>query len=91
MTAGPVLLDRMGMMLEVWRHESCVAEFGVGYDWATLYTIESLQPGKGHATCLLTDARTYYESHGKRFAGSVALNSRMRRLYKKLGIKEHNE
>lgn len=78
----------MGMPLERWTHESCVADFGVGDDWATLYTIQSGERNKGHATALLTEAKKHYENFGKVFSGSVALNLAMRRIYKKLRIYE---
>jgi hypothetical protein len=79
----------LGMKLEYWTYESCAAEFGLGSDWATLYSIRSKQPGQGHATALLTAAKQYYEAQGKRFAGTVALNERMRAIYRRLDIKEH--
>jgi len=79
----------MGMELEVWRNKSCRAEFGTGDDWATLYLIESEEQGKGHATELLVEAKRYYEERGLSFGGSVALNSRMREIYQRLGIKEY--
>ena len=79
----------MGMELEVWRNKSCRAEFGTGEDWATLYLIESEEPSKGHATELLTEAKRYYEEQGLRFGGTVALNSRMSKIYQRLGIKEY--
>lgn len=80
----------LGMPLERWTHESCSAEFGVGDEWATLYFIRSTEPGKGHATALLIEARKRYESEGKRFAGTVALNARMGSIYRRLGIEEHS-
>lgn len=83
------IVDAMGMPLEQWTNESCVATFGVGDDWATLYEIHSSEEGKGHATVLLTEAKKYYEAQGKRFGGSVALNERMRNIYRRLGIKEY--
>jgi hypothetical protein len=67
------------------------AEFGIGDDWATLASIESTEPGKGHATALLTAAKRHYEAQGKRFGGSVALNERMRAIYRHLGIREYSE
>lgn len=79
-----------GMELERWEHESCIADFGVGPDWATLYDIQSRQPGQGHATALLTEAKSFYESAGKTFGGSVALNDRMREIYHRLGIEEYD-
>jgi hypothetical protein len=80
----------MGMKLIEWTHKSCIAHFGIGKNWATLYDIMSKKKGKGHATELLTKAKQYYESKGKRFGGSVALNDEMRRIYIKLGIKEYD-
>lgn len=83
------IVNIMGMELEEWTNKSCIAHFGVGNDWATLYDIESKEEGKGHATELLKEAKRYYESQGKVFGGSVALNNRMRKIYQELGIKEY--
>lgn len=79
------------MPIEVWKHKSCTATFGVGDVWATLYSIESKQKGKGHATALLTAAKQYYEDKNKKFGGSVALNDRMRQIYVRLGISEYTD
>lgn len=81
----------LGMPLTQMEYKSCVARFGVGDTWATLYDIRSKIEGKGHATILLSFAKQYYEKQGKKFGGSVALNERMRRLYKKLDITEYTE
>lgn len=72
-----------------WEYKSCRADFGEGQEWATLYFIKSDEPGKGHATILLTSAKRYYEGLGKRFGGTVALNDRMQRIYQRLGIHEY--
>lgn len=85
----PTKVDVLGMPLERWKYESCIAEFGVGDDWATLYSIASSEPGKGHATYLLLEAKKYYEALGKKVGGDVALNERMRGLYKKVGYPEY--
>jgi len=82
-------VTHMGMPLDEWVHESCTAHFGVGPDWATLYDIRSTTPGKLHATWLLIWARVHYEILGKKFASSVALNDRMRRILKRLEILEY--
>ncbi len=81
----------LGMDMEQWTHESCVAMIAVGDDWATLYEIKSGDEGKGHATVLLIAAKAFYEGAGKKFGGTVALNDRMRSLYKRLGITEYAE
>jgi GNAT superfamily N-acetyltransferase len=78
-----------GLVLERWTHESCVADFAVGPDWATLYLIMSAKRRQGHATAVLEAAKAYYEDQGKRFGGSVALSEDMARLYQKLGIHEY--
>ena len=78
------------MELEQWSYKSCLANFGIGDNWATLYDIKSEKEGNGHATALLTAAKRFYEEQGKKFGGSVALNPRMRNLYIKLGIEEYN-
>ena len=82
-------INMMGMEMKQWENKSCTAEFGVGEDWATLYSIESKEQGKGHATELLLEAKKYYEGQGKKFGGSVALNVRMRKIYQKLEIPEY--
>ena len=79
----------LGMELTRWTYKSCVADFGVGDEWATLYKIESKIRGKGHATQLLTKAKEYYEGENKIFGGTVSLNQSMKNIYKKLGIKEY--
>jgi len=79
----------LGMPLDEWQYESCVAHCATGKDWATLYDIESADEGKGHATQLLLAMKEYYERKGLRFSGSVALNERMRRLYQKCGVTEY--
>jgi hypothetical protein len=89
MSANPKPMTVLGMELERWEHESCVADFGVGDDWATLYSISSKTPGKGHATQALIIARQHYEGRGKKFGGSVALSERMRKIYQRLGIEEY--
>lgn len=82
-------VDVLGMSLDKWQYESCTAHIATGEDWATLYGIESRIEGKGHATGLLKEAKAYYESQGKHFGGSVALNPKMRSIYEKLNIPEY--
>ena len=82
------IVNILGMELEQWTNGGCRAEFGVGDNWATLYSIKSNNPGKGEATNLLIEAKRYYEKLGKEFGGSVALNDKMKRIYQKLKIKE---
>ena len=91
---APNLRGEMSKELEandihVWHFQSCEAQVGVGKDWATIYTIRSMEPGKGHATTLMLAMKKYYEGQGLKFGGSVALNDRMCRLYRKCGVKEY--
>lgn len=86
---NPKKVNILGIDLDEWRLNSCVAQFGVGPTWATLYFIESSIEGRGHATALLREAKAYYEAQKKNVGGSVALNARMRKIYRKLGIKEY--
>ena len=81
----------MGMLLDSWRHKSCEATVAVGSDWATIYSILSHEPGKGHATELLLAMKEHYKAQGKVFGSSVALNDRMRFLLTKLNIIEYGD
>ena len=82
-------INFMGMELDEWKFGSCVAHFGIGNDWATLYDIQSLEEGKGYATKLLIKAKKYYEKQGKKVGGSVALNPRMKAIYQRTGYEEY--
>ena len=86
---NPKKVNILGMELEKWEFASCLAHFGVGNSWATLYDIASKIRRRGHATILLREAKKYYEARGKVVGGTVALNRTMRRIYKKLKIKEY--
>lgn len=86
----PTQIYVCGMELDKWEYESCIAEIGVDDDWATIYSIESKDKGKGHASHLLLKMKSYYEKEGKRFGSSIALNDNMRRLLIKYNIPEYN-
>ena len=76
------------MEVDLWTHKSCSSTVGEGSDWATIYSIESKEKGKGHGTELLIGMKKYYEAQGKSFGSSVALSQAMSHLLKKLNIKE---
>ena len=85
------VVDGLGMPLDRWIYRNCIAHFGTGLAWATLYDIKT-EPGfenQGMATHLLTIAKHYYERRGMEFGGTVALSPAMAHLYNKLGIKEY--
>jgi hypothetical protein len=86
-----VKVDVLGMELDEWRYGSCVAHFGIGPNWATLYDIKSKREGHRHATRLLIQAKGYYEGQGKVVGGSVALSDRMSKIYELIGIPEYKE
>lgn len=79
----------LGMNLKRWSYKDCEADFGVGEDFATLYEITSKTKCKGYATKVLTEAKQRYESEGKKFGGTIALNDVMKHIYKKLNIEEY--
>lgn len=85
----PYRVEVLGMILDEWKCESCVARCGTGKDWAILYEIRSSEESKGYATKLLLAMKAYYEGKGLKFGGSIALNQRMRRLYQRCGITEY--
>jgi hypothetical protein len=80
----------MGCNLVRWSYKGCEVDFGIGDDWATIYSVESKDKGKGYATKLLGVAKAFYEQSGKKFGGTVALNDTMSHIYKKLNIEEYD-
>lgn len=89
--AEPQKVKVLGMELDEWRYKSCSVHVATDEDWATIYDIQSQQEGRGYAAKLLLIMKSYYEHQGKVFGGSVALNERMARLYRKCGIREYSE
>ena len=85
----PKKINRMGMSLDEWTHESCIATIGEGENWATIYSITSKEKGRGHGTELLIEMKKYYETQGKTFGSSVALSGAMKHLLTKLNIPEY--
>lgn len=83
-------VDVIGMPLVRWSYKGCEVDFGVGEDFATIYSVESKDQGKGYATKLLGVAKAYYEKCGKKFGGTIALNDTMAHIYKKLNIEEYD-
>lgn len=79
----------IGLSLEEWKYQSCVAHVAIGDTWATLYDISSGEEGNEHATKLLSEIKAFYEKKGLKFGGTVALNSRMSFIYRKCGVKEY--
>ena len=88
---NPKKVNILGMELDEWKVDSCIGHFGVGNDWATLYDIASKDKNKGHATKLLKAAKKYYQSQKKLVGGTIALNTAMSKIYRKLKIHEFKE
>jgi hypothetical protein len=81
----------MGMELMVWEHRNCevqISEFPED-STATIYLVESKNPGQGIATEMLSYLKGWYEGQGMTLYSSVALNDRMKRILKKLDIPEY--
>jgi hypothetical protein len=74
---------------DIWTYKSCKAVVGLGEGWATIYVIESKERGKGHASVLLQQMKSYYENGNIVFGSTVALNDIMRHLLVKYNITEY--
>lgn len=84
-------VEMLGVQVSQWKWQSCTMEFGVGEDWATLYSAELMEKNQGHATYLLQTAKTFYELQTKRFGGSAAIHPAMEHIYEKLNIYEYGD
>jgi len=82
--------ESMGMSLTKITYKSCTARIGVGDNWATIYSIESDEQGKGHCQELCKQAKEYYSQHEKVFGSTVALNPTMKHILIKLEIPEYD-
>ena len=83
--------NTMGMDVEICTFESCRATIGIGPSWATIYSMESKEPGKGHGNSLIIQMRNHYEAQGKKFGSTVALSKAMKHLLEKHNIVEYAE
>lgn len=82
-------IKSLGMELTQFKYKSCIANVGVGEDWATIYSIGSEEQGKGHAQELISMMQAYFNQEGKEFGSSVALSPAMKHILKKFKIKEY--
>ena len=82
-------VNSLGMKLDGWKYESCIANVGTGEDFATIFYIESEEKNKCHATILIKIMSKIYTDEGKSFATSIALSDPMKHLVKKLNLKEY--
>lgn len=80
-----------GMPLKQFAWKSSQATVAEGDDWAAVYFIESTDRNKGHATELMKILKFIYETKGKTFGGTIALNPAMKRVYEKSGVYESEE
>ena len=81
----------MGMLLMGITYKSCHATVAIGEDWATIYSIQSSEEGKGHCQELCKQAKEYYSQHGKVFGSTVALSPAMKHILQKLEIIEYDK
>ena len=83
-------VQSLGMSLTQVTYKTCNATIATGNDWATIYSIQSSEEGKGHCQELCKQAKEYYSQHGKVFGSTVALNSAMKHILQKLEIEEYD-
>jgi len=81
----------LGMELIEFRYKGVEGHIGVEDDRATIYDVESSNPGQGECQECLSLLKQHYEEEGKRFGCSVALNAAMRHILEKLGITEYSD
>lgn len=81
--------NHLGMELTEVKWKSCIATFGEGPGWATIYSIESSDKEQGHSQELLIQMKAYYSLLDKEMASTVALNPTMEHILEKLSIKEY--
>ncbi len=82
-------VQSLGLSLTQLTYKSCSATIATGDDWATVYSIQSDEQGKGHCQELLKQAKEFYSQHGKVFGSTVALNDAMKHILQKLEIVEY--
>ena len=81
-------VNALGMDLTLFQYKGVSGSLAEGDDWATMYSIESANEGRGECQECLLLLKEHYEAQGKRFGSSVALNPRMRHILQKLDIYE---
>ena len=74
----------LGMPMIIAKHKSCEILLAEGNDWISIYTCESKEKGKGHASEAIEIIKKDYSK--KRLCGSVPLNKVMEHLYTKYGV-----
>lgn len=83
-------VESMGMKLTQATYKSCSATIATGDDWATIYSIQSSEEGRGHCQELCKQAKEFYSQHGKVFGSTVALSPAMKHILQKLEITEYD-
>lgn len=71
----------------IYRENGVEALVAEGDGWATIYTVESADQGKGYCQQLLLKLKDIYKD--VKFGCTVALNDKMRHILQKLEIHEY--
>lgn len=82
-------IDLMGMPLTSFRYKGVTGTLAEEDDWATIYSVESSNQGKGECQECLKLLKEKFCN--KRFGCTVALNERMRHILQKLQIHEYDD
>lgn len=85
-------VQSLGMILTQVTYKSCNATIATGeFVWATIYSIQSSEEGKGHCQELCKQAKEFYSQHGKVFGSSIAIHPAMKHILEKLDITEYKD
>jgi hypothetical protein len=79
----------LGMPLTKFEYKGVYGHLSEGDDWATIYNIQSANPGNGEAQEALMILKNLYSD--KRFGSTVALNPTMKHILEKLEITEYDD
>jgi hypothetical protein len=79
----------LGMDLFEFTHKDVKGHLFINDTHATIYDVESNNYGVGECQETLSMLKEEYETNGKVFGGTVALNPTMKHIYQKLNITEY--
>lgn len=77
----------LGIPIDEYHAYGVVAQVYETPDWATIYFIQSLDPGKGNCQKMLLELKDIFKD--KQFGCTAALTPRMKHILQKLDITEY--